>query len=194
MASYLIVIGALAHIASSSSYIYKTLQGKTKPNRVTFLMWAILAFIIAAAAYSDGAGWAVAPVIMAGLAPFCIFLASFVNPNAYWKLGKLDYVCGALSILAIALWLITSNPILAIVLALIGDAVAAVPTIIKTYKYPETEHFGAYVGALLNNALVFLYVPMFTFSALAFPVYIVICNGTILFGIYRKRLGFNRGA
>ena len=185
----LVVIGFLLHLASSSTYIYNTLRGRTKPNRVTFFMWAVLAFIITAAALVDGVGWAAAPIFMAGLMPLLIFFASFVNPNAYWKLGPLDYTCGVFSILAIGLWALTSNPILAIVFAIIGDGLAAVPTIIKAFKYPETEHFGAYIGALLNNAFVFVYSPFYTFAALAFPIYIIFVNGTILFGTYRKRLG-----
>ena len=178
----------LVHFASSSAYIWSTLKGRTKPNRVTFFLWAVAPFIATAAALNADVGWAVIPVFMIGFMPCLIFLASFVNPNAYWKLGTFDYVCGALSVLALVLWLVTSNPILAIALALLADFAAAIPTIIKAWRFPETEHFGAYAGATFNNALVFTYAPVYTFATIAFPAYTVALCLFILVGIYRKKI------
>ena len=33
-----------------------------------------------------------------GFGPLVVFAASFVNPKSVWKLGRLDYTCGALSV------------------------------------------------------------------------------------------------
>lgn len=83
-------------------YIGNTvISGKTKPNRVTWLMWAIAPLVAAVAAYVDGVRWAVLPVFMAGFAPFLVFLSSYVNPKSYWELGVFDYGCGGLSVLAL---------------------------------------------------------------------------------------------
>jgi hypothetical protein len=60
-----------------------------------------------------------------------IFLASFVNKKAYWKLEKFDYICGISSALALLLWWLTKEPAIAIVFAIISDAFAAIPTLIK---------------------------------------------------------------
>ena len=188
MPPYLLVLGVLVNLASSSTYIASTWKGKTKPNRVTFLLWSIVPIIATVAALSEGVGWAVVPVVMVGLLPFTIFLVSFANKNAYWKLTGFDYACGSFSLLALLLWAITNDPILAIVFAIVADLVAGIPTVIKAYRFPETEHFGAYAGAMFNNALVFFVVPEYTVAAVAFPAYIVSICLVILFGIYRKRL------
>lgn len=188
MFSYWLIVGALIHISSTSVYLLNTLKGKTKPNRMTFLMWAIAPLIGVAAALADGVGWAVLPVFMAGFGPFLIFLASFVNPNAYWKLGPFDYLCGFFSAVALVLWGITNEPVLAIVFAIISDAFAGWPTVVKAWKFPETENFGAYTGSTINQFLVFFVAPTFTFSSVAFPVYLISINLLILLGIYHKRL------
>ena len=81
---------------------------------------------------------------MAGFLPLLIFLSSFVNKNSYWKLKKLDYICLALAVLALILWKITNNPLLAIIFSILADFFAALPLIIKIYKFPETETISAY--------------------------------------------------
>ena len=125
MFEFLVVIAALASLVAAIAYIRSMSKGKTKPNRVTWLMWTIAAFTAAWAAFSSGVTWAAVPVFMSGLSPFMILLASFFNKRAYWRLSALDYVCGALSSLALVLWYITENPDVAIVFAIFSDALAA---------------------------------------------------------------------
>src|SRR5579883_2007596 len=91
MLQYLVLVGAAVNATGSARYIRDTLRGGTKPNRVTYLMWGIAPLIAAAAAWSRGVTWAVLPVFMSGFCPLMVFLSSFVNGQAYWKLGKLDY-------------------------------------------------------------------------------------------------------
>ncbi len=152
-------------------------------------MWSVAPFIATAAALSHGVGWAVLPVFMSGLMPFIIFLTSFTNRNAYWQLGRFDYICGILSALALVLWALTSNPLVAIAFAIAADLAAGVPTILKAYRFPETEHFGAYAGSTLNNILIFFIVPAYTFANIAFPAYFIGICAVILYCIYRKRFG-----
>src|ERR1051326_3873885 len=103
MLRYLVLIGAAINATGSFRYIRDTLRGTTKPNRVTYFMWAIAPLIATAAAVSRGVSWAVVPVFMSGFCPFLVFLSSFSNKQAYWKLGALDYVCGAFSAVALIL-------------------------------------------------------------------------------------------
>jgi hypothetical protein len=65
--------------------------------------------------------------------------ASFYNPHAYWKIEKLDYICGIFSLLALLLWVITNEPLVAIIFAIISDILASIPTIIKAWKFPKSE-------------------------------------------------------
>lgn len=187
MLQYFVFVGALANIVGSSFYIVRTLKGVTKPNRVTFFIWALAPMIAVAAALSEGAGLAVLPVFVSGFIPLLIFLASFANKNAYWKLGTFDYVCGGLSLLALLLWAMTGNPALAILLAIASDGLASLPTIVKTWKYPETEYWTGYAGALFSAGTALFAAPAFTFTAVAFPIYLMIDCGILLAGLIRGR-------
>jgi|SRR5665647_965729 len=70
MFEYLVIIAAVSSLLAAFVYIRSMFIGNTKPNRVSWLMWAIAPLITTAAALSNGVGWAVLPVFMAGFRPF----------------------------------------------------------------------------------------------------------------------------
>lgn len=188
LGQYLVFAGVAVMTVGLVVYIKDTLQGKTKPNKVTWLIWGIAPLIGAVAAYSDGVRLAALPVLATGLGPLAVFAASFINKNAYWKLEKLDYICGAIAILALVLWQITDEPIVAIIFALLGDTLATLPTVMKSWRFPETESGAAYITAVFGVGTSFLVLQSWNFSEWAFPAYLVFVNGLIAIGIYRKNL------
>ena len=188
MLQYLVFLGAGAQLFGAISYARETLRGDNKPNKVTWLMWAVAPIIATAAAISDGVGWAVLPVFMAGFGPLLVFLSSFVNPNAYWKLERFDYICGACSVLALVLWGITREPLVAIVFAIVSDGFAAVPTLIKLWKYPETESVAPFTTGLFSSLTSFAALRTFGFSEIAFPAYLAVINIALIAAFYRKKI------
>jgi len=188
MLQYLVLLGAAVNLGGGAIYIKDTLFGDTKPNRVTKLMWAIAPLIATAAALSKGVGWAVLPVFMSGFVPLLIFIASFINKKAYWKLTTFDYVCGTLSALALVLWAITKEPNAAIVLAILSDGIATIPTLTKSWTNPETETGLAYLTGLFNALTSFAAIKIWGFAELAFPIYLVITCFLLVFALYRRKI------
>jgi hypothetical protein len=178
IAAAVLIAGALVQFfVGTLAYVRDTLKGSSKPNRMTFLIWAAGPFIGVAAGIAAGAAWwALLPVFLAGLGPFAILLSSFRNPAAYWKLGRLDYACGALAVLALVLWGLTADPVTAIAFSILADALAAVPAVIKSWRYPETETGFTYFVALCNVSLGLLLAPSYTFSQAGFLIYLFIAD------------------
>jgi len=185
---YLVFLAAGAFLVGAFVYVKSMLNGRVKPNRVSWLLWAIAPMIAFAAAVSNGAGLAAIPVLMAGLTPLLIFVASFTVKGAHWKLAKLDYACGLLSILAIVLWAVTSDPNIAIVFAISSDALASVPTLKKGWQYPETESAWPYLLGVFGGYTSFLAITAWTFSQYAYPAYLVVISILLFFSIYYKRI------
>lgn len=142
--------GASIQLIGIISYVKETLKGRTKPNRVTWLMWAIAPMIATFAALSDGVSWSVLPVFMSGFGPLLVFISSFINSNAYWKLERFDYLCGICSLLALLLWGITREPAVAIVFSIASDGFAAIPTLKKLWEHPETEIVHPFLAGLFG--------------------------------------------
>ena len=140
LAQWLVVVSAVLMLWGGYDYLRDTLAGKTKPNRVSWSLWALAPLISLGAAFSAGADlWASVRVIVGGIVPATIFFASFVNKNSYWRLKTFDWFCGGLSLAALIFWQIADSPLMAVLLASLANTFASVPTFVKAWNYPETE-------------------------------------------------------
>lgn len=185
----LVIVGSIiAFIFGSLNYFFETLKGKTKPNKITWFIWALAPLVAFAAQIGKGVGLASFMTFVNGFGPLLIFLASFVNRKAYWKLQKSDYLCGGLAIFGLILWWFTGEGNWAIIFAILADALAGLPTIIKSYHHPETESSQLFLIMSLNAVLTLLTIKVWDFAHYAFPVYIfTICS--LLYVLIRFRIG-----
>ncbi|MBI4262666.1 hypothetical protein HY624_04025 [Candidatus Uhrbacteria bacterium] len=191
----LVLVSALVSIAGASAYIRDTLAGRTKPNRVSWSMWALAPLIGTAAALSAHADiWATTRIFLSGFLPLLVFSASFLNKQSFWKLTTFDLLCGVCSVLALIVWGVVDSPRLAILLAALGDGFAALPTIVKAWKYPETETGLTYVASFVSVVLIIPSIPKWDIANSAFQIYLLIANTLLLIAVYRKRILFWRRA
>ena len=183
-----VILGIFIQILGSLRYLIKTLQGEVKPNRVTFFLWALAPLIAFAAQVVQGVGIPSLVTFGIGFSPLIILIASFVNKKAYWKLGPFDFICGGLSLLGLLLWYITQVGNIAIVFAILADGLASLPTIVKTYRYPETEDGWYYLAFCISAALALLTIRNWNFTSFSFPFYIFI-DTLIIFLLVQFKLG-----
>lgn len=186
--SNFVIIGTLIGAVGSVAYLIDTVKGKVKPNRVSFLLWSIAPFIAFFAQIKQGVGLEALMTFSTGFLPFTVFIASFVNKEAEWKLTKFDLVCGLLSIIGLILWLITKVGNVAIFFSIVADGLAAIPTLVKAYKYPETEIAWPWIATVFGVVLTLLTLSSFTFANSGFIVYILIMN-VLIFALVQFKLG-----
>jgi len=173
---YFAVVGAIIASIGGFYYLYETLTGKSKPNRVTWILWGIfpmITFVAQRAQGVEGVSWA---TFVSGFTPLLIFGASFLNKKAYWKSRPMDYYLLVAAIVGIVLWAITDNANLAILFALLADLMAAIPTIIKCYKHPETESWIAYAVSTVGFLISMLAIQTWNFENYAFILYLTLVN------------------
>lgn len=183
-----ILLGAALSLYGGASYIISTLQGKTRPNRVTWFLWATVPSIALVAQLSEGVRWQAVITFVAGFNPLMIFIASFINRKSYWKITKLDVTCGLISLLAIVLWAISGKGSVAIILSIVADFLAGLPTLLKAYKFPETENYRVFLFGAINATITLLTIKHWKLASFAFASYILaIC--IVLVMLIRFRLG-----
>ena len=181
------IAGSVINFVACLSYVRAILRGEATPNRVTWLLWAFVPLIAGAAQWRSGVGISTLVVLSVGAGPACVVLASFVGGMGSWRLGPFDYACGACSLAALALWAITGDPVTAIVLSILADAAAALPTVRKAWLEPATENRSAYLIAFVGMVVGILSVREATFSAWAFNAYLVAASGTLVLILYLPR-------
>jgi hypothetical protein len=175
---HFIYLGAAIGALGTLFYLRDTLRGTTKPNRVTWLLWAIAPLLASAVEFRDGIGLRALPTFTIGFMPLLVFIGSFYNPASVWKIRRLDYVCGAMSVAGTMAWLFTQIGVVAIVAAIAADFMAGIPTMMKSWTHPETETVTSYIGAVINSSVLLLTVDHWTFEVAAFPVFIL-CIGSV---------------
>ena len=183
-----VIIGALIGAAGSVAYLVDTVKGKVKPNRVSFLLWSIAPFIAFAAQINQGVGLESVMTFGTGFLPMTVFAASFVNKKAEWKVTRFDLVCGFLSIIGLALWLVTKVGNVAILFSILADGLAAVPTIVKAYRYPDTELAWPWLATVFGVVLTLLTLSEITFANSGFIIYILLVDAFI-FSLIQFRIG-----
>jgi hypothetical protein len=187
-----IIIGTVIGAIGSLAYLIDTVKGKVKPNRVSFLLWSIAPFIAFAAQLKQGVGLEALMTFSTGFLPITTFIASFVNKKAEWKVTRFDLVCGFLSIVGLILWLITKVGNIAIFFSIVADGLAAVPTIVKSYKYPDTELAWPWIATTFGVILTLLTLKELTFANSGFIIYILMVN-TLIFSLVQFRIGEKLG-
>jgi hypothetical protein len=186
--SNFVIVGTLIGAAGAVAYLIETVKGNVKPNRVSFLMWSIAPMIAFFAQINQGVGLEALMTFSTGFLPFTVFIASFVNKRSEWKLTWFDVMCGVLSLVGLAFWMITKVGNVAIFFSIVADGFAAVPTMVKAFKYPDTEMAWPWIATVFGIILTLLTLSTFTFANCGFILYILI-NNTLIFSLVQFRLG-----
>lgn len=189
LAHWLVILSACISMSGAFAYIRDMFKGKSKPNLVTWGLWAFAPLVATGAAFSVEANtWSTVRIFMSGFGPLLVFSFAFIVKQGYWKLSKFDYWCGGLSLLALCIWLVADSPVLAILVAAIADLFATLPTIIKAWKYPETETLYTYFVGLFTASIVIPAIPVWNIENSAFQIYLLLANTALFIVVYRGYL------
>ena len=167
-----IYLGTAIGAAGAAVYLRDTLRGTTQPNRVTWLLWAVAPLLAAAVEFNEGVGLRALPTFMVGFMPLLIFIGSFHNSASVWKVRRMDYACGVVSVIGTVVWLITRDGVLAISAAIAADFLAGIPPLMKSWTHPGSETVHSYIGAVISMVILLLTVDHWTFDVVAFPLFV----------------------
>ena len=171
LAEVLIFAGILINGIGTVSYVVGTLNGRVRPNKVTFFIWSLAPLVAFFAQLHKGVGVQSWMTLSVGIFPLSIFFASFVHKKAYWELHILDVLCGVFSIIGLLLWYMTNEPNIAIVFSLVSEGFATLPTVIKAYYHPETESGWPWFASVVSGVLTLVTITNWNFATFAFPLF-----------------------
>lgn len=174
--SNFIYLGIFLQCIGASGYFIGTIKGTVKPNRVSWILWALAPFIAFFAQIKQGVGPEVWATFVVGFVPLVIFIASFINKKAVWQIQRLDIICGILSLLGLILWMITKVGNIAITLGILADALASIPTVVKSWAAPETENDSIFLMGVVNAIIGLLVMQNWHFENYAFLIYLFFLN------------------
>jgi hypothetical protein len=185
---YFAVIGSVIASTGGIYYAYLAFKGRVKPNRVTWLFWSAFPMIAFVAQLSQGVGLVAWATFVAGAPPVLVVIGSLFNKDAYWETRTIDYWFAGAGFVSVVAWRVTNIPNIAFTFALLADLLVALPTVLKTYRYPETENWKAYGVSAFGFLVAVLAVSEWTYENCAFVVYLFLLNLSIAV-LAARRLG-----
>lgn len=180
------IIGTLVlSLISPISYTKSMMAGKAKPHRVTrLIVWlASIAGLLGVIHSTNKAGIIFAAIFFSRASYLLIMSLIFGVGGA----SRLDKSCLLIGVLALVGYFITGSGLLAISLGILADLFGYIPTFVKTWRDPKSEDpvfFG--IESLASLFAVFAIWELRV--DILFPIYFMLCGGTVIFLIYRKEL------
>ncbi|MCX6751770.1 MAG: hypothetical protein NT161_03355 [Candidatus Nomurabacteria bacterium] len=183
----IIIIAVMVSFVGDFIYLRSMYLGHAKPNLVSWFIWMLAPFLGVYFQLKAGAGFSVFPVFAAGFCPLLVIIYSLILKNGYWKITLFDLVCGILALLALVLYVFTHSLEISILFVILSDGLAAIPTIVKSWKFPETENAYLYLLGIFNNIIGLLIIKEWSFSIYSLGIYFIVINSIISFTILHKK-------
>jgi len=184
------IAGKLAGIISLSAffpYILSILRRETKPNRASWIIWAIVSSIIALSYRDVGASYAFLAPVGYVVGSIIVLILSIRNGVGGWT--PFDRLCLIGAAFSLLLWRIFNSPISALLVNLFINFLGTLPTIRKAWYQPETESKIAWVLFSSGTIVNLFAIEKWTFSMAVYPISMVFIVGiVVILVLWTKRL------
>jgi len=188
---YKVWLGVIAVIMGFIGYVpyFRDISlGKTKPHAFSWLVWGILTGIafVGQVTSNGGAGaW-----VTGFTALVCLTIFLFALRKGAKDFPLLDWLSLVGAGIALLLWFVTKDPLGAIILVSIIDALGFIPTFRKSVARPYEETMFTYIMSGLKFVIGIIALTEFSLVNVLYPASLVLNNGAfvILLIVRRKQL------
>lgn len=179
------IASSILAILSILPYIRDILQHQTKPHAYSWLVWSLLQIIGAIAQWQDGAGYGAWALAIAAFNSTLVFLLAFRYGTH--NITRFDTLCLIAALIAIILYLLMDNPLIAVVLVVLIDFLAFLPTFRKGWQEPETETVSTYAMSGLANFVALFALQQYTLITALYIGSLFLSNASFVAMIFLKK-------
>ncbi len=179
------LVSVAVSMAGYGSYLVSIFRKRTKPHAFSWLVWSILMAIVFFAQMSDkgGAGSWVTGVS----ALMCSLIAMAAIRHGEKSITRSDWLAFIGALIAIPVWRLTKDPLAAVLVATVIDALAYYPTFRKSYLKPFEENFQTYCLDILKWVVAFFALEHYSAVTLTYPLFLLAANSTLVAMILVRR-------
>lgn len=188
MIDYKIILGISASVLGFIGYVpyfRDIFQGRTKPHIFSWFVWSLLTGIAFFAQLSKGAGagaWVTG--FTAAVSLSIAILAFFRGEKHITKIDWATFI-GALS--GLIFWGLTANPLSAVIIITVTDALAFAPTFRKSYCKPHEETASTFALSALKFVFGLAALQSYNLTTWLYPASLVLMNGLFVVMLLLRR-------
>lgn len=180
------IIASIISFAALIPYMRGIVKGITVPHVISWFIWGISTLTVFAAQWLDDGGAGSWSTAVGGGMTFVI-IALAIKHNADLSIKCADWVILALCLLALPLWYLTDDALLAVLLLTTIDLLAYLPTIRKSWHKPHEEQLLMFIVMTGRNAIATYSLEHYSAVTLLFPVATAIANILLISMIMLRR-------
>jgi len=175
-------IGLLAGIVIGSAqfiYLLNTLSRKISPSVLSWFGWAcLMGTSVLSQVAGKGWQWNLMSLVCSTVGCFTIAAVAFLSKNYSFK--KSDWKFLVFGLVCVGIYLLSNDPWVTTVFAIIADVVLGIPTILKAYREPATEKSPSWVLGVVSSTLALVICRHHDWIYVLFPTYLFLFNGTMV--------------
>lgn len=148
------IIGGIAVFLTFAAYVpyYRDIiKGKTHPHVYSWSLWGLLTVLLVALQIKGGAGAATWVTAAAGL--LCIGVIVLSLKRGKKDITTSDTIVAILALMAIGFWLVANQPVMSIILVIVADALAFIPTTTAVERVITCVYRSQSLKRQLSNSL-----------------------------------------
>lgn len=179
-----IVAGVLA-LGGYIPYIYTIFTGATKPNKATWIIWSVVGGLLAFSYLAEGDPNSIWLPLGYFIGPLIVAILSFRYGYSEWS--KLDIICLVTAMISVIPWVLSKDATLTLVINVLIDSTGAIPTLVKTYREPDTEDLTAWTIFFIANTLQLFSISQWHISVI-YPVYLFFLAAAMVLLIVKDKI------
>lgn len=167
-------------------YVRSIRAGRTKPHPLSWVTWTLVAFVVFLAQLADRGGAGAWPIGVSGLLTAYVAVLGYRN-RTDGASTRADWLFFAISLAALPCWLLTSDPLIAVVLLTGVELAGFGPTFRFAFSNPESERVGFYSLGALRNMLAVAALEHYSLTTALFPAAKIIAIAILVAMIAYRR-------
>ncbi len=166
-------------------YIRDAINKRVKPHPYTWLVWTIVSGITLFGQIAKGAGIGALPTAVAEA--FTVFIFIYSLRYGFKNIQRTDNYFLAAALMGLIPWILTKDPTLSVVIAVLIDLVAFIPTIRKTWQKPSSETPALYSANVLRHVLTLLSLGSYNIATTLHSIAMISTNSVMTLIILLKK-------
>ncbi len=193
MKELLAIIAAVLAFVGNISYLKDVAKGVVHPHPYTWFIWSIVSMTTFFGGLAKGAGIGALPTGVAEAFTIIIFLFSlkylFMGKSEHIRaqIRTIDHYFLAIALLGLIPWALTKDPTISVVIVVLIDIVAFIPTLRKTWSQPKTEQPLLYEMNVARHILTLFSLQSYNIATTIHSVSMICTNTIMTFFIKRKK-------
>jgi hypothetical protein len=173
------ILGLLAGIVISTAqviYVFNCLRKKITPSVLSWFGWAcLMGTSLVSQIVSKGWQWSMTGIASSAVGCLVIAGVAWLSGNFSFRRSDLGFLVAGLG--CVGIYVVSDNPWMTTVFAIIADGLLGIPTIVKAYREPALERSVAWLLGVLSSMLALIICIHHDLIYMLFPAYLLLFNG-----------------